>query len=277
MQQIGVIALLGGWLAPCEALIRVGGGREAGGPGLVGERWIGDDEVVGAKLLAVVELRSGEGVAAEDVRRREVVQDHVHAGETGGGHVLLLPFERDMLARFGSDLQQQRARSARRIISSRGGDGVLGRDADDLGDDPADLGGRVELALALAALRGEVPHQVLVGIAENVVVVSPVLREVEFWLLEDVDEVGQALHHRLAFAKLVGIVEVGEVAAGQAGVGSISGWMICMLILSPMSLLPRSASMSLKLAPLGMVTGGAKSSESAYLSEMYLMNSMNRT
>ena len=35
--------------------------------------------------------------------------------------------------------------------------------------------------------------------------------------------------------------------------------MICVLILSPMSLLPLSASMSLKLAPLGIVTGGAKS------------------
>ena len=30
-------------------------------------------------------------------------------------------------------------------------------------------------------------------------------------------------------------------------------------------------------APFGMVTGGAKSSESPYLSEMYLINSMNRT
>ncbi|SAK51988.1 hypothetical protein AWB82_01623 [Caballeronia glebae] len=35
--------------------------------------------------------------------------------------------------------------------------------------------------------------------------------------------------------------------------------------------------MSLKLAPLGMITGGAKSSLSAYLSLMYLINSMNRT
>ena len=35
--------------------------------------------------------------------------------------------------------------------------------------------------------------------------------------------------------------------------------------------------MSLKLAPLGIVTGGAKSSESPYLSETYLMNSINRT
>ena len=53
--------------------------------------------------------------------------------------------------------------------------------------------------------------------------------------------------------------------------------MTWVLILSPMSLLPRSASMSLKLAPLGIVTGGAKSVLSPYLSVTYLMNSMNRT
>ena len=53
--------------------------------------------------------------------------------------------------------------------------------------------------------------------------------------------------------------------------------MTWVLILSPMSLLPRSASMSVKLAPLGIVTGGAKSVLSPYLSVMYLMNRMNRT
>ena len=53
--------------------------------------------------------------------------------------------------------------------------------------------------------------------------------------------------------------------------------MTWVLILSPMSLLPLSAIMSLKLAPLGIVTGGAKSVLLPYLSVMYLMNSMNRT
>ena len=218
VQQVGVVALFGRRLAPCEALVGIAAGREAGAPGLVGERWIGDDEVVGAKLLAVLELGRGERVAAEDVGRREVVQDHVHAGETGGGHVLFLPFQGDVLARLGGDLQQQRSRAAGRVVGRGGGHGVLGRDADDLGDDAADLGGRVELALALAALGGEVPHQVLVGVAEDVVVVGTVLREIQLGLLEDADQVGQAIHHRLAFAELVRVVEVGEVAAGQAGV-----------------------------------------------------------
>jgi hypothetical protein len=55
------------------------------------------------------------------------------------------------------------------------------------------------------------------------------------------------------------------------------GSMTWVLILSPMSVLPLRATISLKLAPGGMVTGGAKSSESPYFSEMYLVNSMNRT
>jgi hypothetical protein len=40
--------------------------------------------------------------------------------------------------------------------------------------------------------------------------------------------------------------------------------------------LPFRAIISEKLAPGGIVTGGAKSSESPYLSEMYLMNNMNK-
>ena len=57
--------------------------------------------------------------------------------------------------------------------------------------------GRVELPLALAALGGEVPHEVFVGVAEDVVVLGAVLREIERGLLEDGDQVGEALDLRL--------------------------------------------------------------------------------
>ena len=63
------------------------------------------------------------------------------------------------------------------------------------------------------------PHKILVGVAENVVVLGAVLREVELRLLENPNQVGQAVHHRLTFAQLVGIVEVWEVAASEARVG----------------------------------------------------------
>lgn len=98
VEQEGVVALLGGWLTPLEALVGIIGRREAGAPRLDRERRIGDDEVVGAKFFPVLELGIGEGVSRQDVGGREVVKDHVHAGEAGGGHVHFLAFQGDVLS-----------------------------------------------------------------------------------------------------------------------------------------------------------------------------------
>ena len=76
---------------------------------------------------------------------------------------------------------------------------------------------------------------------------------------------------------LFGSLKSGKSLRARRVLACTSGAMTCVLILSPMSLLPRNSSMSLKLAPLAIVTGGAKSVLSPYLSVMYLMNSMNRT
>ena len=90
-----------------------------------------------------------------------------------------------------------------------------------MGNDAADLGWGVELAFTLAALGGEVPHQVFIGVAQNVVAVSAVLREIERLVLEDGDQVGEPVHHLLAAAELGGVVEVREigqlVGVGQRG------------------------------------------------------------
>lgn len=67
------------------------------------------------------------------------MQDHIHAGETGGGHVLLLAFEGDALAGLGGDLQQQRTGAARGVVGSSGRFTVGRRDADGLGYDAADF------------------------------------------------------------------------------------------------------------------------------------------
>ncbi len=64
---------------------------------------------------------------------------------------------------------------------------------------------------------------------------------------------------------LFGSLKSGKSLRARRELASISGWMTCVLILSPMSLLPLRATMSLKLAPFGMVTGGAKSSRVAVL------------
>ena len=61
-------------------------------------------------------------------------------------------------------------------------------------------------------------HQIFVGIAQDVVAVGAVPGKVEGGVLEDGNEVGEAVHHLLAAAEFGGVVEVGEV--GQlVGIG----------------------------------------------------------
>ena len=63
------------------------------------------------------------------------------------------------------------------------------------------------------------PHQVLVGVAQDVVVIGAVLRKIECRAGEDVDQVRQPLHHLVPLAELVRVVEIGEVAMRQTRVG----------------------------------------------------------
>ena len=131
-----------------------------------------------------------------------VVQDHVHARQTAGGRVLFLTVERDGRPRFIPDLEQQRPRTAGRVVDGCRRARLRLMDADDLRHNAADFGGRVELSLAFAALGGEVAHQVFVGIPQNVIALGAVLGEIQRLVLEDGDQVGQALHHLLAAAQL---------------------------------------------------------------------------
>ena len=139
------------------------------------------------------------------------MQDHVHASEAAGGGILFLPVERYIGGRLVADFEQQGAGPAGRVVYGGGGAGPGVMDTDDLSDDAADLGGSVKLALALAALGGEVPHQVLVSVAEDVVAVGAVLREIERLVLKDGDQIGQPVHHLLAGAEFGGVVEVRHV------------------------------------------------------------------
>ena len=125
VQQVGVVALLGGRHAVVlEALEGVVGRVEAGAPALVAEGRIGDDVVEGLELAGgVLEERVGQRVALLDQRRGVVVQDHVHAGQAGGGGVLFLPVERDLdvfaVAGLVADLEQQRAGAAGGVVDGR--------------------------------------------------------------------------------------------------------------------------------------------------------------
>ena len=65
------------------------------------------------------------------------------------------------------------------------------------------------------------PHQVFVGIAEDVVALRAVLREVERGILEYGNEIREPVYDLFAAAKFGGVGEVGEirqlVGAGQRG------------------------------------------------------------
>lgn len=88
-------------------------------------------------------------------------------------------------------------------------------DADNLGHDPADLGRRVELAFALTALGRKVPHQIFVGVAQNIIAIGPVLRKVEGVTLKDPDQVAQPFGFFFPIAQLAGLVEVREIRPVQ--------------------------------------------------------------
>ncbi len=119
-------------------------------------------------------------------------------------------------------------------------------DADDLCHDAADFGGCVELAFALAAFGGEVAHQIFVSIAQDVIAFRAVLAEIQRLVFKDGDQVAQPFDYFLAAAQFARIIKIRHV---QQLVGIRNGAMIFLLIWSPMSGLPLSATISLKLAP----------------------------
>ncbi len=216
VQEIGVVALFGGRDAVrIEAVERVVVGIESGAPAFVGKGRVGDDVVEGLEGVAVFEEGVGEGVALFDFGFGMVVEDHVHVGQTGGGGVFFLTVEGDLhvpaVAGLVADFEQERTGAAGGVVDGGvAGDGGV-PDAEDAGHDARDFGGGVELALALAAFGGEVAHEVLVGVAQNIVPIGAVFGEVEGGIFKDGDEVGEAVHHFLAGAQLCGVVEVRHV------------------------------------------------------------------
>ena len=213
VQQVGVIALFV-WRSAemLKALVRVVERIDAGAPAFVAERRIGDHIVEGFELTVIAgKKRMSQCVALLNQSRRVVVQDHVHAGQAGGGRVFFLSVKRDLGMGFVAHFQQQRSGTASRVING----GVIGRvriaNANDLRHDAADLGGRVELTLALATLGGEMTHQVFVGVTQYVITFRSVLAEVECLVFKDANQVGEALDNLRAAAQLAGIIKVRHV------------------------------------------------------------------
>jgi hypothetical protein len=143
------------------------------------------------------------------------VQDHVHPSEAGGRVVFLLPIQcHTNIPAVGclvAHLQQERPRTAGRIVNRGVGGGPGVANAQNLRDDAAHFGGGIKLALALPALRRKVSHKVFVGVAKKVVAVGAVRREIEGGIFKNGDEVGKPLDHLLAAAELIRIVEVRHI------------------------------------------------------------------
>ena len=224
MQQIGVVALLlGRHAVVLEALVGVVLHQHPAAPALVAEGRIGHHVVEGPQHRPFQKLRRGQGVALHDLRFGVTVQDHVHPRQTRGGRVLLLPEEAERGAGLVRHLQQQGAGAAGRVINGRLAAGFGFGDAEHLRHDARDLGRGVELALALAALGGEVAHEVLVSVAKDVIALGAVAGEVEGRILENGDQVGQPVSHVATRAELVRVIEVGEIGERELGVGSDEG------------------------------------------------------
>jgi len=224
VQEKCVVAVLLRRDAERESRIHVVGGIEPVAPRLSREREIGDDEIEQLEATVVVfVVRRREGVILPDGRGGAIVEDHVHLGQRGRGVVHFLPKDGDIHRSLIVRLEQQRGRATGRVVNRL--DGALGAaDADHLGHNARDFRRGEELPLALAGVDGEVAHQVLVGIAHDVVALGAVSTEVERWIVEDGDEIGEPIHHVLALAEFVGVVEVGYVnhALEVVGLGQLA-------------------------------------------------------
>ena len=107
-----------------------------------------------------------------------------------------------------------------------------------LGHHAAHLSGGVELPLALAALGSEVLHQILVGIAQQVIIGCAVEREVQFVALKLTNEFGECLHLCLARSEFVVVVEVGQgKATDEGGIGLAYRLQLLVDFLSDMGIL----------------------------------------
>jgi len=63
------------------------------------------------------------------------------------------------------------------------------------------------------------PHEIFVGIARNIILFRPMLREVEGRVFKDADQVAEAFDSGSPFAWFVRVIEIREVAASQSAVG----------------------------------------------------------
>ena len=184
MQQEGIVAILGRRNPEVEPMEFVGLRIETIAPCLRRERRIGHGKIERHQTVAVLEIRRGQGVVLPDFRRGAVVQNHVHLGQRGCGVVHFLPVNGDAVRSFGGSLEQQRTGTTGGVVNRLLAAPGPGH-ADDLGHDERDFGRRVKLAFGFAGFRGEMPHQVFVCVAKNIVSFSTVPAKIERGCVEN--------------------------------------------------------------------------------------------
>ena len=150
-----------------------------------------------------------EGVARLDFACRFVVQHEVHLGKTCRSHFLLLAPDRDFKRRFVCCADQQRTGAARRIVNRITLIPFLNPiNADHLRKNTRYFGRRIKLSLALAALCRKIAHQILVGVAQNIIAARLVILEIKLWALENGNQTSKLIHHFFACAQLRLIIEM---------------------------------------------------------------------
>jgi len=215
VQEEGIVAVFLRRNPECKAAIQVIGRIKAIAPGFGREWKICDNKVEGLEAaVAAREVWAGKGVVLPDFGSGAVMEDHIHPGQRGGSVVHLLPVEREVEAGaalgFIVRLQKQRAGAASGIVDGLAG--ALGAaDTNDLGHDTRNLRRGIKLALALTRLGGKVPHEVFVGVAEQIIALGTVTAKVEGRVVENGDEVRQSIHHVFTLAQFVRVVEVRNV------------------------------------------------------------------
>jgi hypothetical protein len=180
MENESEIAVLGRRGAELESFEVIIFGIKPGAPRFERKRRVRDDEVeLLQPAVGFFEIRGREDVVLPDVvrRRRTVVQDHVHFRQRRGGIIHLLAVERQINSGRAPSLivrlEQQRPGAAGGIV-----DGLaptLGpADLNHFRHDPGNFRRSVELALALPGLGGEIPHQVFVCVAQEIVTLGAI-------------------------------------------------------------------------------------------------------
>ena len=158
--------------------------HSGGEPVLHREWWIGYAHIECAEHTALFELRVIQRVTHLYFSVAHTMEKHVELRQNGCAVILLLSANgHTSIAGFRQSSEKEGTRSTGRVVYGllRPGEFI---NAQHLRNHTAHLGRSVELSLALSTLGGKILHQILVCVAKEIVIGSPVSGEIERIILE---------------------------------------------------------------------------------------------